>query len=131
MFCAHCGTENASGIEACDRCGEPLIVPDIDQRQPQDVKTCPGCAAHNEAHARFCIGCGNELEGVPALATPAEASRPETTGTTTPEDQPVPPRMADRGDAPPLFIVYSSAVGSQWCGFTVRPTGRLSPGRDG
>ena len=91
-------------------------------RQPKDVKTCPGCAAHNEAHARFCIGCGNELEGVPALATPAEASRPETTGTTT---------GWLIAAMRPLFIVYSSAVGSQWCGFTVRPTGRLSPGRDG
>ena len=73
MFCAHCGIENAFGIESCDRCGEPLIVPDLEKRQSHGVKTCPGCASHNEAHARFCIGCGNDLDGVPALAMPAEA----------------------------------------------------------
>ena len=95
MFCAHCGTENASGIESCDRCGEPLIAPDLDQRQPQGLKTCPGCASHNEAHARFCIGCGNDLDGVPALVMPAEASRSEITTLT---ELQAPPKMADYGD---------------------------------
>ena len=95
MFCAHCGTENASGLESCDRCGEPLIVPDLDQRQPQGVKTCPGCASHNEAHARFCIGCGNDLDGIASLTIPAEASY---SGITTPREQGAPPKMADYED---------------------------------
>ncbi len=102
MFCAHCGTENASGIESCDRCGEPLIVPDLDHRLYHGVKTCPGCASHNEAHARFCIGCGNDLDGVPALAMPAEAAY---SGITTPTELRAPPKIADYGDAPTPSIV--------------------------
>ena len=74
MFCAHCGTENATGTDLCDRCGEPLIVPDDDQAGPLGVKTCPGCGAHNESHARFCIGCGEGLDDVPALALQDSAS---------------------------------------------------------
>ncbi|MDP6823442.1 MAG: AAA family ATPase [Dehalococcoidia bacterium] len=88
MFCAHCGTGNASGVENCDRCGEPLIVPDMDQRQPSGVKTCPGCSTLNESHARFCIGCRNGLDAVVAAPPDNETSayarpgNPTTTATT-------------------------------------------------
>ena len=51
-----------------------MIVPDLSQRQPQGVKACPGCAANNEAHARYCIGCGKGLDDVPALAPPEPAT---------------------------------------------------------
>lgn len=80
MFCAHCGTGNASGTEICDRCGEPLIVPDMERRQPSGVKTCPGCSTLNESHARFCIGCGNGLDAVAAAPLVNQTSvydRPE------------------------------------------------------
>ena len=101
MFCAHCGTENTSGIESCDRCGEPLIVPDLDQRQPQGVKTCPGCASHNEAHARFCIGCGNDLDGVRAPSTVAAANRTGTDSQYARQADPTPVQTEERSSPEP------------------------------
>ncbi len=64
MYCAHCGTQNSPDVDLCDRCGEPIIVPDPNDRNPQGLKSCPGCSEDNEAHARFCIRCGSGLDDV-------------------------------------------------------------------
>ena len=74
MFCAHCRTKNASEAHGCDRCGEPLIVPDVEGSNSLGLKTCPDCAACNETHARFCIGCGSDLDKVPAFAVQGSGS---------------------------------------------------------
>ena len=74
MFCAHCGTGNTPGADLCDRCGEPLIVPDSEHPHPLGVKTCPGCSTKNEAHARYCIGCGTSVDAVIPSAPGREGS---------------------------------------------------------
>ena len=93
MYCAHCGTNNPDGIESCDRCGESLVAMDPSRATVLGIKACPGCQTVNDPRARFCTGCGRDVDDI--VATSAAPTR-----TTTPS-APISTRRSPVSPAPP------------------------------
>lgn len=94
VYCAHCGTKNPDNIDACERCGELLIRPDPAHPHELGIKSCPDCNTVNESHARFCIGCGRDIDAIMATSAAPRAARPThpPPPTAAPVGQPTPKR---------------------------------------
>jgi ribosomal protein L34E len=83
------------------------------------VSICPQCEAQNEDHYKFCLACGNELDGV---ATPRIADDASVPVTEKPIDRPQIADLKSRLDA--LRVAREAAVDSQsklWLGGHHRP----------
>lgn len=61
IHCPHCGTRNKHGAYGCNRCGERLYRPNRDEPPPLGLAACGKCSAANEAHAFYCVDCGNSM----------------------------------------------------------------------
>jgi pSer/pThr/pTyr-binding forkhead associated (FHA) protein len=72
------------------------------------VSICPQCEAQNEDHYKFCLACGNELDGV---ATPRIADDASVPVTEKPIDRPQIADLKSRLDA--LRVAREAAVDSQ------------------
>ena len=62
IYCAHCGTGNEPNASICDRCGERVYRPNVDQPPPLGLAACGKCNDANEAHAFYCVNCGHTME---------------------------------------------------------------------
>jgi ribosomal protein L40E len=88
IYCAYCGTRNASTAKVCRQCGAALgegkareaggIVGTFSGK-PAPPLICPSCGAENKATALKCVKCGAVL-GKPAAAAPEAAAGPARRG---------------------------------------------------
>lgn len=87
IYCAYCGTRNASTAKVCKQCGAALAEGTARQAQgvvgalrdkPAPPQKCPNCGTENKANALKCANCGAPLgKAVPAATAPvAPATRP-------------------------------------------------------
>ncbi len=85
IYCAYCGTRNASTAQVCKQCGAQLaegkkreagqVLGGL-QAAPAPPVTCPACGAENPALARLCAKCGAPL----AKAAPTTSTQPAAPG---------------------------------------------------
>ncbi|NQW17347.1 MAG: zinc ribbon domain-containing protein [Chloroflexi bacterium] len=73
LFCAYCGTEDASDYGYCDHCGEKVEAPDDIRYGPSDIGRCSACGAKNQLHARHCVECGVLIDDHPLISGPPQA----------------------------------------------------------
>ena len=86
IYCAYCGTRNASTAKVCKQCNAPLSegtareaggVVGALRDKPAPPQKCPSCGAENQASALKCIRCGAPLgKAVPAAAQTTPPSSP-------------------------------------------------------
>ena len=84
IYCAYCGTRNASTATNCKQCGAVLAEGKARQAggvlgglrtEPAPPVKCPSCGSENPAAARTCAKCGAPL-GKTAPPAPQPAARP-------------------------------------------------------
>src|SRR5512138_1928767 len=90
IYCAYCGTRNASTAKVCRQCGAALTEGTARQLggvigafggQPAPPLKCPSCGAENKPSALKCVKCGAPLgKPVQPAAAPAPATRPRRLG---------------------------------------------------
>lgn len=82
IYCAYCGTRNASTAKVCKQCGGPLAegaarelqgVIGAYSAQPAPPIKCPSCGAENKPSAFKCTNCGAALGKPASAATPPPA----------------------------------------------------------
>ena len=91
IYCAYCGTRNASTAKSCRQCGALLaegtarsaggVLGGLRDR-PAPPQKCPSCGTENAATALKCSNCGSPLgKAVPATPPPpVTAARPAGMG---------------------------------------------------
>ena len=84
VFCSHCGTRNEPDAYMCDRCGERVYRPNIDQSPPLGLVACGKCNAPNEAHAFYCADCGHSMESAVRISPEVAASSSRVAGPNPP-----------------------------------------------
>ena len=116
IFCSHCGTRNGPDAYMCDRCGERVYRPNADQPPPLGLAACAKCNAPNEAHAFYCVDCGNSMESAvrisPEGATSSSriAERPQPR---TRDDKASSPAPEPRTPEPRAGVVTQKSVRPQ------------------
>ena len=113
IYCAHCGTGNELYASICDRCGERVYRPNVNQPPPLGLAACGKCNEANEAHAFYCVNCGHTMESAvrisPEGATSSSrtAEQPQTSSRITKPDPPTPQR---RTPEPRASVVTQKSV---------------------
>ena len=116
IYCAHCGTGNEPNASICDRCGERVYRPNVDQPPPLGLAACGKCNDANEAQAFYCVNCGHSMESAvrisPEGATSSSraAEQPQTSRRITKPDPPAPQR---RTPEPRASVVTQKSVRPQ------------------
>jgi hypothetical protein len=113
IYCPHCGTGNEPNASICDRCGERVYRPNVDQPPPLGLAACGKCDEANEARAFYCVNCGHSMESAvrisPEGATSSSraAEQPQTSSRITKPDPPAPQR---RTPEPRASVVTQKSV---------------------
>lgn len=89
MICPKCQKEVLPGVKFCGECGTPMPVEEVKPVEVVEEPTvvvaapeittvyCPKCAQVNGLNDRFCMKCGNNLEGVaPSNVPPVIEEKP-------------------------------------------------------
>ena len=113
IYCAHCGTGNEPNASICNRCGERVYRPNVDQPPPLGLAACGKCNDANEAHAFYCVNCGHTMESAVRISpegttsSSRAAEQPQTSSRITKPDPPAPPR---RTPEPRANVVTQKSV---------------------